>query len=621
MPPRVSLTMIVKNEEANLPACLEAVADLVHEIIIVDTGSTDHTRQIAARYGAQVFTFPWCDSFAAARNAGLDHATGDWIFWLDADDRIDEENRRKLRALFAELNYDNVAYRMPCVTHSSAFPQLTEKVWHIRLFRNLPGVRWRYRVHEQILPAILLQGGTTCPADVTIQHTGYQDPVARQHKKERNLHLLRLNYAESPNSSFVQFYLGWTHLLLDQPAEALPFLQRSLALNPPDEGMVRKLYVLLGRVHHALGQREEALAVCREGRTRYADHGELLFQEGCLHFERRDLAAAEACLLQALQQRPNELNVCDDNPALRGFQTRYNLAVIYRDQGRLADAEREFGAVLAERPDYADAYTGLGELYLVQGRWQALEQMLPRMRQILPTDVEATGLEVRMHLARKDFGRARQLAEQALARAPEALGPRLALASVLVQEGRDLAAAEQALVPALEREPGNLQVRETGNSLAMTYRRQGRGSEAERLWRRILAGHPDYGQAWLGLGGLYREQARWDDLWRVLEEMARYPQLAVDATLLQARTHLERREFAAAQSLLTAAAARWPEVLTLHVALADVLLVEGRDPAAAEKALRDVLARAPNHAPTQSKLRTLLSQQARSSGPGWPKTN
>jgi tetratricopeptide (TPR) repeat protein len=618
MPPRVSLTMIVKNEEANLPACLDSVADLVHEIIVVDTGSTDRTQEIAARHGAKVFTFPWCDNFAAARNVSLDHATGDWIFWLDADDRIDAENRRKLRALFAELKSDNLAYRMPCVMHSGAFPNLTEKVWHIRLFRNLPAVRWRYRVHEQILPAILQQGGTVCPADVTIQHTGYQEAVARRHKKERNLRLLRLNYAEFPNSSFVQFYLGWTYLLLDQPAEALPFLQRSLALNPPDEGMVRKLYVLLSRAHHVLGQREEALAVCRAGRTRYADHGELLFQEGCLHLEGRDLAAAEACLRQVLQHRPNELNVCDDMPGLRGYQTRFNLAVIYRDQGRLAQAEREFAAVLAERPDHADAYTGLGELYLVQARWQALEQLLPRMRQMLNRDIEATGLEVRMHLARNEVGRARQLAEQATARAPEALWARLVLAGVLVQEGRDLAAAEKVLLAAMDREPGNLQVREIGVNLAMSYRRRGCGSEAERLFRRLLAGHPDCGPAWLGLGGLYREQARWDEFQQVMEKLSQYPQLAVDATLLRARAHLERREFGAARSLLTAAAARWPEVLTLQVALADVLLVEGRDPAAAEQALRNVLARAPDHAPTQSKLRMLLSKPAQSSRPGSP---
>src|SRR3979411_386218 len=96
MPARVSLCMIVKNEAANLPACLASIQGLPPEIVVVDTGSTDHTRDIALQFGAKVYDFPWVDSFAAARNESLKHATGDWIFWLDADDRLDNDNRCKL---------------------------------------------------------------------------------------------------------------------------------------------------------------------------------------------------------------------------------------------------------------------------------------------------------------------------------------------------------------------------------------------------------------------------------------------------------------------------------------------------------------------------------------------
>src|SRR6476646_6610535 len=112
MRPHVSLCVIAKNEEANLPACLASAADLVDEIIVVDTGSTDRTREVAASWGAKVFEFPWVDNFAAARNECLRHATGDWIFWLDADDTIDEQNRELLRQLFAHLDQGLAAYMM-----------------------------------------------------------------------------------------------------------------------------------------------------------------------------------------------------------------------------------------------------------------------------------------------------------------------------------------------------------------------------------------------------------------------------------------------------------------------------------------------------------------------------
>src|SRR5205807_7432306 len=111
----VSLCMIVRNEEANLPACLESVGDLFGEKIIVDTGSTDRTKEMAAGFGARVVEFAWVDSFAAARHEGLRHATRPWILWLDADDRPDEENRARLRTLLEHLKDENVADAMKCL--------------------------------------------------------------------------------------------------------------------------------------------------------------------------------------------------------------------------------------------------------------------------------------------------------------------------------------------------------------------------------------------------------------------------------------------------------------------------------------------------------------------------
>src|SRR6516164_7707722 len=107
---RVSLCMIVKNEEANLADCLQSVADLVDEMVVVDTGSTDRTREIAPGFGARVHDFPWVDSFAAARNETLRHATGEWTLRMDADDRVDEESRGRLRRLFAGLRDEVAGY-------------------------------------------------------------------------------------------------------------------------------------------------------------------------------------------------------------------------------------------------------------------------------------------------------------------------------------------------------------------------------------------------------------------------------------------------------------------------------------------------------------------------------
>src|SRR5262249_19186604 len=99
----VSLNMIVRNEEQNLPACLESGRGLFDETIVVDTGSTDRTVEIARSFGAKVSHFEWIDDFAAARNAALDRSSGDYVFWLDADDRIELSERQKLAELLDEV--------------------------------------------------------------------------------------------------------------------------------------------------------------------------------------------------------------------------------------------------------------------------------------------------------------------------------------------------------------------------------------------------------------------------------------------------------------------------------------------------------------------------------------
>ena len=82
----ISLCMIIKNEEAVLERCLESIQDVVDEIVIVDTGSTDKTKEIAARYTDRIYDFPWCDDFSAARNFAFSKGMGEYLLWMDADD-------------------------------------------------------------------------------------------------------------------------------------------------------------------------------------------------------------------------------------------------------------------------------------------------------------------------------------------------------------------------------------------------------------------------------------------------------------------------------------------------------------------------------------------------------
>src|SRR5713101_2836499 len=112
-----SLCVIARNEQATLPVCLRSVAGLFPDIVLVDTGSADRTKEIAAQFWPRVFDFPWCDDFAAARNESLRHAIGDWAFWLDADEHLDDANRAKLGDLLASLKDENAAFEKAVSVH------------------------------------------------------------------------------------------------------------------------------------------------------------------------------------------------------------------------------------------------------------------------------------------------------------------------------------------------------------------------------------------------------------------------------------------------------------------------------------------------------------------------
>src|SRR5436305_12332456 len=99
--PSISACLIVRNEQDNLPRCLNSLRGVVDDLIVVDTGSTDGTVEIAEQFGARVFHFPWCDDFAAARNESLSHVESDWIMWIDADDELVQSQPRALRELCA----------------------------------------------------------------------------------------------------------------------------------------------------------------------------------------------------------------------------------------------------------------------------------------------------------------------------------------------------------------------------------------------------------------------------------------------------------------------------------------------------------------------------------------
>jgi tetratricopeptide (TPR) repeat protein len=221
----VSATLIVRDEERFLPDCFAALAGLVDEVVVVDTGSRDSTRNIAIGAGAKTLEFPWIDDFAAARNAALEAASGDWILYIDADERLSGPPGLRLRdALDDRAAIGATVQFRP---HLNATPYR-----ETRLFRNDPRVRFVGAIHETILPsldALVAAGaGRILTSPFAIQHLGYEGDLT--HKHRRNLPMLQTMVERWPERLYYWHDLAQALNGLGRPDEAIGVCRRGLAV-------------------------------------------------------------------------------------------------------------------------------------------------------------------------------------------------------------------------------------------------------------------------------------------------------------------------------------------------------------------------------------------------------
>ena len=254
----LSICMIVKNEEENLPLILSDIRGLADELIVVDTGSTDRTITIAHTMGARVVSQAWTGDFSFARNRSKDEAKAGWILWLDADDRIEPEDVKKLQSLKHTLK-DDCVYSLQIISKIAG--GFSPPFMQARLFPNDPRLIFENRVHESITMSAKRHGFKGVHLPVKIIHTGYEKLEQIFSKMERNLLLLGEELASNPDAFSLRFLYANTLLYFNRFQEAQGHYER-IATTPGARDTQADVYygslVAMAKTHNQLNNYKEA---------------------------------------------------------------------------------------------------------------------------------------------------------------------------------------------------------------------------------------------------------------------------------------------------------------------------------------------------------------------------
>ncbi|MBP2650799.1 MAG: glycosyl transferase family 2 [Firmicutes bacterium] len=327
---KVSLCMIAKNEGKNLRRCLQSVIGVVDEMIVVDTGSTDNTCEIANEFGAKVERFAWNGSFSDARNRSIDLAKGDWILFLDADEELTPESGVLLPPLLERKGVSGYFLRIENYVGGNGVTEMAPDIV-FRLFRNKPEHRFHGAIHEQIADVILQHNKETqfvVAEDLVIRHYGFLDQqLIEKDKKNRNLRMVEEHIGETPDDKMLRFHYGVELYRVERYEQAANEFIKAAEGIDVNTGYLPKLMRYVTQCYYNQKKYELALNIIKQGLAWFPTYADLHYFQGLIYYEQGEYGLAYMAFGKAVAVPKQPSHFATIN-GVNGFRAYYFLGQI-----------------------------------------------------------------------------------------------------------------------------------------------------------------------------------------------------------------------------------------------------------------------------------------------------
>lgn len=536
---RLSACLIVKNEEKHLERCLKSVAGHVDEIVVVDTGSTDRTLEIAQAFGAKTAQAEWTDDFSAARNISLDLASGDWALWIDADEEVAPESWGPIREGLIRPHFGGFFVRMINFMDEEGEAN-TYTHAPVRLFQLRPDVRFRGRVHEQVTPA-LDELNLPCArlSGATLYHYGYRpSDMEEKSKLDRTIALLEREVRESPEDAFHWFNLANAYSVARRSADAVHAAQMCVRYIDPANAFGSLAYQILASGLNALQRPHEALMACEEAETRgfHSILNQFEKAHALLKLARLEeaLAAIETCQAmpwdesmtgdygivthkartlrgQILSELGHFEEAAEDFAAALAVDptfpvARYGQAVNWERTGRLDEAYAEYETLFADPQFEYAAREGAIRILFERGDWETAADIAEANCRSYPMELSSWAGYIGAVEGTRDPVRRRE-AYQRFAEFHEPSSNALVNWSRALREGGEFEAAHQKLVQAIALDPENANAHFNQGDLLYAC---GLYADAAQAYESGLRIEPENAQGWFVLGNAFARLEVWE---------------------------------------------------------------------------------------------------------------